>query len=168
MKSPLWAPWRMQYILGPKPDGCALCAYAALAPAELEKNHVLSLLPDVLVCLNRYPFAAGHLLVLPRRHVGDALELADGEYASLMRAVRDSATRLRRAVHCQGLNIGFNVGEAAGASIVEHAHGHIVPRWMGDTNFMPVLGDIRVMPQHLDDTYRQLAPFFADLEGLPA
>jgi ATP adenylyltransferase len=163
MKLPLWAPWRMEYILGAKPEGCVLCAITSADPRELGKNHVLALLPDTLVCLNRYPFAAGHLLVLPRRHVGDLLELADGEYASLMHTLREAAARLRSAVKCQGLNLGFNLGAPAGGSITDHAHGHIVPRWTGDTNFMPVLADVRVMPQHLDDTYRHLAPYFADL-----
>jgi ATP adenylyltransferase len=166
MKSPLWAPWRMEYILGPKPEGCVLCALSALDPAELGKSHVLAVLPDTLVCLNRYPIAAGHLLVLPRRHVGDVLELPDGEYTSLMRVLRDAAVRLRLAVKCQGLNLGFNLGEAAGASISDHAHGHVVPRWSGDTNFMPILGDVRVIPQYLDDTYRHLAPYFADLGAI--
>jgi ATP adenylyltransferase len=162
MKSPIWAPWRMEYILRPKPPGCVLCAMATPGPANLDGEHVLARLPDTLVCLNRYPIAAGHLLVFPRRHVRDVLELGEGEYASLMHSLRQAAARLRAAVRCDGLNLGFNIGEAAGASLAEHAHGHVVPRWRGDTNFMPVLADIRVMPQHLDETYRHLAPYFAD------
>jgi ATP adenylyltransferase len=163
MKSPIWAPWRMEYILGKKPAGCVFCAMAELEPARLPEHHVLAVLADTLVCLNRYPFAAGHLLVLPRRHSADLFELPVGEYASFTRVLREAAIRLRRAVRAQGLNVGVNLGEAAGAGISDHAHGHIVPRWHGDSNFMPVLADTRVMPQHLDDTYRHLLPHFADI-----
>ena len=132
----------MEYILGPKPGGCALCAYSTLEPADLAKNHVLLRLPDVLVCLNRYPFAAGHLLVLPRRHVGDALELPDAEYASLMRIAEIAGDqRVRRAVEVL-------VGPASGSTSARRPARRIspstptvtiVPRWMGDMNFMPVL-----------------------------
>jgi ATP adenylyltransferase len=168
MKSPIWAPWRMEYLLQPKRPGCVLCAIGVREPANHDADHVLVDLPDALVCLNRYPIAAGHLLVFPRRHVGDLLELDEREYASLMHTLREAAARLRAAVRCDGLNLGFNIGEAAGASIAEHAHGHVVPRWSGDTNFMPVLADVRVMPQHLDATHRHLAPYFADFQGLRA
>jgi len=164
MKSPIWAPWRMEYILGTKPEACVFCAMAELDPSRLHEQHVLALLPDTLVCLNRYPFAAGHLLVMPRRHSADLFELPAAEYASFTRVLRQASVRLRRAVRAQGLNVGINLGEAAGAGISEHVHGHIVPRWAGDTNFMPVLADIRVMPQHLDDTYGHLLPHFADIE----
>jgi ATP adenylyltransferase len=153
----------MEYILGNKPEACVLCAMSALASGDLSESHVLARLPDTLVCLNRYPFAAGHLLVVPRRHVDDVFDLTEAEYTSLMYVLRESAARVRRAVKCQGMNLGFNLGAAAGAGIADHVHGHIVPRWGGDTNFMPVLADVRVMPQHLDETYRHLAPHFADL-----
>jgi ATP adenylyltransferase len=169
MKSPIWAPWRMEYILGNKPAECVFCAMAELPPTRLAEQHVLAMLPDCLVCLNRYPFAAGHLLVLPRRHSADLFDLPAAEYASFARVLRAAAIRLRTAVRPQGLNVGVNLGDAAGAGISEHAHGHIVPRWQGDTNFMPVLADVRVMPQHLDDTYAHLLPHFADIgKGLDA
>jgi ATP adenylyltransferase len=154
----------MEYILGKKPAGCVFCAMAELDRTKLHEQHVLALLPDTLVCLNRYPFAAGHLLVMPRRHSADLFDLPAPEYASFTRVLRQSAIRLRRAVRAQGLNVGVNLGDAAGAGISEHVHGHIVPRWAGDNNFMPVLADIRVMPQHLDDTYRHLLPHFDDIE----
>jgi ATP adenylyltransferase len=163
MKSPLWAPWRMEYILGEKPKECIFCAMAELEPSRLAEHHVLALLPDAFVCLNRYPFAAGHLLVVPRRHSGDLFDLPSEEYASFARVLRGAAVRLRRAVGAHGLNVGVNLGAAAGAGISEHAHGHIVPRWEGDTNFMPVLADLRVMPQHLDATFEHLLPHFADI-----
>jgi ATP adenylyltransferase len=163
MKSPIWAPWRMEYILGVKPQGCVFCAMAELEPTRLAEQHVLAMLPDTLVCLNRYPFAAGHLLVIPRRHSVDLFELPAEEYVSFARVLQKAAVRLRRAVRAHGLNVGVNLGEAAGAGISDHAHAHIVPRWQGDSNFMPVLADIRVMPQHLDDTYEHLLPHFAEM-----
>jgi ATP adenylyltransferase len=163
MKSPLWAPWRMEYILGDKPPGCFLCEMSELPPEELAKGHVLLRLPDALVCLNRYPFAAGHLLVAPRRHVADIVDLTPAEYETLMHVLREASSLVRRAVRCQGINLGFNLGAPAGAGVADHVHGHIVPRWSGDTNFMPVLADVRVMPQHLDATYAHLLPYFKDL-----
>ena len=108
--------------------------------------------PHAFVCLNRYPFAACHLLVAPRRHVSDLAALPDEEYDATMRLVRD-ARRLPASAprEAEGFNVGFNLGKAAGAGIAEHLHAHVVPRWNGDSNFMPVLADVRVMPEHLDD-----------------
>jgi len=154
----------MEYILAEKTGGCVFCRMASLEPARFREGHVLGVLPHAIVCLNRYPFAAGHLLVAPRRHVADPSDLSSDEYASMMQVVREAAARLRRAVRPDGLNLGFNLGTAAGAGIPEHMHGHLVPRWHGDTHFMPVLADVRVMPQHLDDTWRHLSPHFANLE----
>ena len=118
--------------------------------------------PHALVCLNRYPFAASHLLVAPTRHVADLSELPEEEYAALMRLVRDATVRLPAAPRgAAGMNVGLNLGRAAGAGIADHLHAHIVPRWTGDTNFMPVLGNVRVMPEYLDDSWARLAPAFA-------
>src|SRR6185312_2978615 len=115
--------------------------------------------------LNRYPFAAGHLLVVPHAHV-DALEaLPDDVHDALFRLVRESVARLRRAVRPEGVNVGCNLGEAAGAGVKEHLHVHVVPRWSGDTNFMPVLADTRVVPQALDETREHLLPYFSDIPG---
>jgi ATP adenylyltransferase len=115
--------------------------------------------------LNRYPFTPSHLLVAPRRHVGELSDLADDEYAALMALLRTSTERLRRAVACHAMNIGFNLGAAAGAGVADHLHGHVVPRWNGDTNFMPVVADIRVMPEYLDDAWVRLYGAFADVLG---
>jgi ATP adenylyltransferase len=115
------------------------------------------------VCLNRYPFAAGHLLVAPTRHAGDPADFDADDYHAFMDLVREAGIRLRRAVGCEGLNLGVNVGDVAGAGVPGHLHAHVVPRWRGDTNFMPVIADVRVMPQYLDDTYQHLFPHFADL-----
>ncbi len=161
MADALWAPWRMEYILkdSEKKEGCVFCEALAGPP----NKRVLVVQPHAFVVLNKYPFTAGHLLVLPRRHVGDFSELVEEEATALFALVRASVARLRAAVSPQGLNVGFNLGKAAGAGIAEHLHAHVVPRWNGDTNFMPVLADVRVMPEHLDQTFDRLAPSFADL-----
>lgn len=186
MGNPLWAPWRMEYILAPKSRGeCVFCnvptGYLSAggvpnqqaaggddrAPDEVEAEWrarlVVATTRRAFVMLNRYPFAAGHLLVLPHEHVAslDALDPADHD--ALFRLVRESVTRLRAAVKCEGVNVGINLGAVAGAGIAEHMHVHIVPRWSGDTNFMPVLADTRVIPQALEATRDHLRGFFADL-----
>ena len=165
MATPIWAPWRMEYIEGAKGGACIFCDFARRPPSELRENLVLLVQPHALVCLNRYPFASSHLLVTPRRHVADLSELSDDEYAALTQLLRASAARVRAATGAEGLNIGFNLGKAAGAGIADHLHAHIVPRWAGDTNFMPVLADVRVMPEYLSATWARLAPYFADLPG---
>jgi len=154
----LWAPWRMQYITGPKQGACIFCDFAEAPASTFVDEHAL-------VCLNRYPFSASHLLVAPRRHVSDLGDLPLPEYDAFMRLLRETALRLRPATRCEGMNVGLNVGAAAGAGIADHLHAHAVPRWNGDTNFMPVLADARVMPEHLDDAWERLAPFFDDLPG---
>ncbi len=120
------------------------------------------------VCLNKYPFSASHLLVAPNAHVSDLADLSVEDYQELMELTRKSAERLRRATRCEGMNIGFNLGKAGGAGIEEHLHAHIVPRWAGDHNFMPVVASTRVMPDYLDESWRSLLPHFADLEGRKA
>jgi ATP adenylyltransferase len=156
----------MEYVLGPKGGSCIFCDFAAAAPRDYRANLVLVVQAQALVCLNRYPFAASHLLVAPRRHVSDIAELPADEYDATMRLLREAAARLRRATGAEGLNVGFNLGKAAGAGIAEHLHGHLVPRWYGDTNFLPVVTDVRVMPEYLDNSWQRLAPLFADLDGV--
>lgn len=166
MSAPLWAPWRIEYIVGPKDrNGCPFCVYAGAETTTFRENLTLVRTESALVCFNRFPFASGHLLVMPKRHVADLSDLTDAEHDHLFRLVRSSAERLRKAVKAEALNVGINLGAAAGAGIAEHLHVHIVPRWSGDTNFMPVLADTRVMPQALDATWKHLAPYFADLPG---
>jgi ATP adenylyltransferase len=147
-----------------KKDSCFFCDDVANAPLYRE-NLVVIVQEHAFVCLNRYPFTPSHLLVAPKRHVGDLSELSDVEYTSLMSLLRDSTVRLKRAVSCHAMNVGFNLGAAAGAGVADHLHAHIVPRWSGDTNFMPVLADIRVMPEYLDDAWRRLHVAFADVPG---
>jgi ATP adenylyltransferase len=160
----LWAPWRMEYILGAKAQGCIFCQMPSEASAFRERL-VLLVQPHAFVCLNRYPFTSSHLLVAPRRHVSDLTDLTTDEYAALMTLVREATARVRKALNPGGFNLGFNLGHAAGAGIADHVHGHIVPRWEGDTNFLPVLADARVMPEYLDDSWRRLYPHFADVPG---
>jgi len=157
----MWAPWRMEYILADtSAGGCLFCDLRATPRAAWREKLVLAVDEYVLVCLNRYPFAAGHLLVVPRRHAGDFAGLEAAEYDALMRALRTTLARLREAMRPEGVNLGFNLGKVAGAGIAEHLHAHLVPRWGGDTNFMPVLADVRVMPEYLDATWERLAPHF--------
>jgi ATP adenylyltransferase len=165
-EAPLWAPWRMEYVLGPKPKGaCIFCVDPAAAEDELAARLIVATTERAVVMMNRYPFAAGHLMVIPRRHASFLEELEADESRDLFDLVRESCTRLRRAVRCEGLNVGINLGAAAGAGIAEHLHVHVVPRWSGDTNFMPVIADTRVVPQALDATRAHLATHFADLAG---
>ena len=167
MKPPMWAPWRMEYILGPKDrsGGCIFCAYGEGAPETFRENLVLYADDLAFVMLNRYPFSAAHLMVIPRVHVSEPASLTREQHDRLFQLVTQTGERLREAVKPHGLNVGLNLGEAAGAGIAEHLHVHLVPRWQGDTNFMPVIADVRVMPQALDATWRHLVPFFADLAG---
>jgi ATP adenylyltransferase len=152
----------MEYILDDKSGDCIFCGFAAAPREAFRKELVVAVEEHALVCLNKYPFAAGHLLVAPRRHVSDLADLADVEYDALMRLVRTSLARLRAAIGPQGVNVGFNLGKSAGAGIADHLHAHLVPRWHGDTNFMPVLTDVRVMPEYLDATWARLAPHFGE------
>ena len=168
MGNPLWAPWRMEYILAPKSrvEPCIFCGVRDASVEARQERLVLASTPDAFVMLNRYPFAAGHLLVVPHAHVSALEDLEPAAHDALFRLVRESAGRLRRAVNAEGLNIGVNQGAVAGAGVAEHLHVHIVPRWWGDTNFMPVVGGTRVVPQALEDTLEQLSRHFADLPGV--
>jgi ATP adenylyltransferase len=154
MAENLWAPWRMDYILGPKGGPCVFCE---------ESDLVLATRPRAFVCLNKYPFAAGHVLVVPKKHASDLDGLDEGEADDFFRLLRATVARLRAALSPEGINVGMNLGKAAGAGIAAHLHAHVVPRWTGDTNFLPVMTDVRVMPEYLQDTKRRLAPHFADL-----
>lgn len=164
MPSQLWAPWRMEYILGKKGAECIFCTFPSRNSHR--EDLVLAITEHAFVCLNRYPFAAGHLLVVPKKHASSLAELADDEADALFRLLRASVTRLERALSAEGVNAGMNLGKAAGAGIAEHLHAHVVPRWSGDTNFMPVIADVRAMPEYLEATYDKLLPHFADL-GAP-
>jgi ATP adenylyltransferase len=154
----LWAPWRMAYVGGPKAPGCIFCT--ALTTQDVRACLVLVQRPAI-VMLNRYPYASAHLMVAPQRHVADLGALSADEFQALMAVLQRAAALLNGAYHPQGMNIGVNLGAAAGAGVKDHLHWHIVPRWNGDTNFMPMLNDVRVIPEHLEATYDRLRPLFA-------
>jgi ATP adenylyltransferase len=157
----LWAPWRVEYVSLEQPKGCIFCSKAE--EERDEENHLLWRGERVFILLNAFPYNAGHLLVAPYRHVGDPLELTAEEAAELLRGVGLALRTLKHSFRPQGFNIGANLGQVAGAGVAEHVHVHIVPRWSGDTNFMAVLTDTRVIPEGLDATYRRLREELARL-----
>ncbi len=165
MSERLWAPWRMEYMQAPKGGPCIFCDFVAGSPQNYREKLVLLVSEHALVCLNRFPFAASHLLVAPRRHTAELTDLPNEEYDAVMRLVRDAVARVRTATGAEGVNVGMNLGRAAGAGIADHLHAHVVPRWSGDSNFMPVLTDVRIMPEYLADSWQRLAPLFADVPG---
>ena len=162
----LWTPWRMEHVLGTTayPEGCLF------EPAGEASQNPTSLLlyrdSLLVVLLNRFPYANGHLLVAPRRHIADISDLDTDERCSLMAMLADCSTILREHLKPDGFNIGLNLGQVAGAGIAEHLHFHIVPRWQDDHNFMTVCAEIRTIPQHIQHTFKLLAPDFRKL--LPA
>jgi ATP adenylyltransferase len=153
----LWAPWRMAYIVGPKDPGCIFCA--AVQSEDLRGQLVLAQQPAV-VMLNKFPYANGHLLVAPRRHAAHLRDLSRDEFQVLMDMLQRATTVLADTLQPEGMNVGMNVGAAAGAGVADHAHWHIVPRWVGDTSFMPLFAEVRVIPEHLEATYDRLKPVF--------
>lgn len=157
----LWAPWRLAYIQDSKPTGCIFCA-AAEADTE-DASLVVFRGRRTFVMLNLFPYNSGHAMVVPKRHSSRLEDFGDEEILELMRLVDQTARVHERVLHPEGFNIGLNLGKAAGAGIEDHLHIHVVPRWVGDTNFMPVLGDTKVLPEHLQETRRRLAAGFADL-----
>ncbi|MBO8128292.1 MAG: HIT domain-containing protein [Peptococcaceae bacterium] len=155
----LWAPWRSKYVTSAAKTADPECIFCQKFNDNHEKdaeNLVLARTERCFVLMNLYPYNNGHLLVAPQRHVGDMTELAQDEMTELFEVTSWMLTVLRRAFNPDGFNVGINVGRVAGAGIPGHFHIHIVPRWNGDTNFMPVLGDVKVISESLDDTYRKL------------
>lgn len=161
----VWAPWRMEYIRNDKPPGgCVLCI-GSDDRTDAERL-VLHRTPLSFVMLNRYPYSNGHLMVSPLRHLSTMDDLTDEELCDLTRTLRLACRVLTRASSPQGINLGANLGKAAGAGIDDHLHIHLVPRWTGDTNFMTVIGDIRVMPENLSVTYGLLVEAFRAFTGV--
>ncbi len=152
----LWTPWRMAYLKGSKEKGCIFCNKIRASKRSDRKNLVLWRGERAFIVLNLYPYSNGHLMVAPYEHVGD-LEALDGEtLQEMMLLVAKSIRALRRIMNPQGFNIGANLGRVAGAGVDDHVHLHIVPRWGGDTNFMPVLAETRMIPELLPQTYAKL------------
>jgi ATP adenylyltransferase len=155
MTKPLWAPWRLDYIKSADEQrGCFLCEAPGL---DADESLLVHAAERVLVLLNRYPYASGHLLVAPRRHAAGFGELDDGEALAVHRAAAAGVAALESVYGAQGFNLGWNLGRIAGAGLPGHVHLHVVPRWAGDTNFMPVLADVKVLPEHLVESRRKLA-----------
>ncbi len=152
----IWAPWRSEYIGSPDSGVCPFCH----APSDPLESHTLYSDSDTLVILNKYPYTGGHLLISPQRHIARLDELSAGESQGLLTLINLSVKALETAFKPHGFNIGMNLGRVAGAGVADHLHAHVVPRWNGDTNFMPVLSDTRVLSTHLDETYRILRPLF--------
>ena len=150
----LWAPWRMEYILGPKDTSCFLCGAIRSPSADRDREHLV-LFRDRhgVIVMNRYPYNNGHLLVAPRRHVADLASLTRAERLTMMDLMDRGVRLLTKVMQPDGFNLGYNLGRAGGAGLEAHLHGHIVPRWNGDTNFMPVIGETKVIPQSLFDLY---------------
>ncbi len=155
----MWAPWRMEYILGDKEKGCIFCeAISKQDDLTLYKGRV------TMVVMNKFPYINGHLLVAPNRHIPALDRLNRDEMGYLLETVEQSIEILKKVMNPDGFNVGLNLGRVAGAGVEEHLHFHIVPRWSGDTNALTVFADIRVIPEHLKDTYNNLKPYFNKLD----
>ncbi|MCC7352748.1 MAG: HIT domain-containing protein [Anaerolineae bacterium] len=150
----LWTPWRMEFILSEKPKECIFCT--KISAGDDRAEHVLYRGQHTFIALNLYPYNNGHLLVAPYRHVPSTEDLLPEELAELLTLVNKGLGVLRRAMRPHGFNLGANLGKVAGAGVESHVHIHVVPRWEGDTNFMPLLAQTRVIPQWIDQTYDQL------------
>ena len=156
----LWSPWRMEYIESARDDeegeGCPFCA---LVETD-DEGRILARTERAFATLAKYPYNPGHLLILPIRHTGEIESLTDAENAELTDLIRRGVRALREVSDPGGFNIGLNLGRTAGAGLPDHLHWHVVPRWGGDTNFMPVVGGTRVLPQLLEETFARLRPAF--------
>jgi ATP adenylyltransferase len=151
----LWAPWRLEYIKGA--DEQAGCVFCDAAAGEDDEKLVIRRGERAFVLLNKFPYSSGHLMVAPFRHVGELAELDDEEALEVHRLASQGLAALAEVYGPQGYNLGWNLGRVAGAGVVDHIHLHVVPRWAGDTNFMPVLADVKVLPEHLAETRSRLA-----------
>ncbi len=151
----MFAPWRMEYLVGEKTDGCVFCKCSIRCD-----DYIVFEGKTCFVVLNRYPYVNGHLMIIPGRHLGGIEELTDEERKEIFALLDISVKVLKDAMNPHGFNVGMNLGKAAGAGIAEHVHVHIIPRWDGDTNFMSVVGNVRVIPEDLATTAANLAPLF--------
>jgi len=158
----IWAPWRIEYILGPKPEECIFCIPET--EEEDRERLILHRAKHNFVIMNRYPYNNGHLMVTPYRHVFGLTELEPEESHEMMDLIQRTSTIMWEVFTPDGLNIGLNIGEAAGAGIEEHLHFHLLPRWSGDHSFMAVFGETMVIPEHLRAAYDRLKPRFNAME----
>lgn len=159
----LWSPWRLQYVTGERNEaGCVFCRIAAATDQD-QTNLVLGRARENYLVLNRYPYTSGHLMVVPYAHAQDLTGLPESALCETVLLARHVEAVLRDVYRPGGLNIGWNLGQCAGAGVAQHLHLHIVPRWPGDANFMTTIGETRVMPESLEDTWRRLSPHFRNL-----
>lgn len=155
----MWAPWRIEYIVSDKEEGCIFCE------ALLNKDALTLFKGRVtMVLMNKFPYINGHLLVAPRKHISSLDQLSKEEMGYLLMTVEQSTAILKNVMKPDGFNIGLNLGKVAGAGVEEHLHFHIVPRWFGDTNAFTVFSDVRVIPEHLKATYNNLKLYFDKLD----
>lgn len=156
----IWAPWRMEYVTQPHrfSESCFLC----IDNLDEEKALVVAKLNKAFVIMNRYPYSNGHVMVAPRRHIGSIEDLKDEEVLEMLRLIKILSLIFKEDFKAEGMNIGLNIGKAAGAGLEEHIHVHVVPRWFGDTNFMPVIAETKVISEHLYSTYEKLKKRFAE------
>ena len=160
----LWTPWRSEYVTtAGESDGCIFCDH--LDQGDDHEARILHRGAKAFVILNAFPYNTGHLMVAPFRHVGDICELEEDERGEMMSLTSESIAIIRDAMKAHGFNVGMNLGTVAGAGIPGHIHMHVVPRWGGDTNFMPVVGGTKVLPEMIEQTDAKLSPLFARLRG---
>lgn len=164
----LWSPWRSVYVQDPDRHpggGCLFCDLPARGPGRDAESYILHRAEHTYVLLNAFPYNPGHLMAVPYRHVAGFDELTPPELHELADLCQRAVRVLKAACGPQAFNIGVNAGAVAGAGIGDHIHQHVVPRWDGDTNFMPVIGQTRVLPELLEETYARIAPVFAQSRG---
>ena len=161
----LWTPWRYQYIAGvdKSPAGCVFCG--ALQAGDDERVHIVYRGRHAFVILNLYPYNPGHLMVVPYRHIPLLSDASTAELHEILELAQHSQRIIGEVYNAQGFNLGMNLGRSAGAGIVDHIHMHVLPRWIGDTNFITVVGETRVLPEDLAITYQKLQPRFAALSA---
>jgi ATP adenylyltransferase len=158
----MWAPWRMEYVStgGSQPKGCVFCN---VVKEDDDKNHIVYRGKFCYVILNKFPYNNGHIMIVPFKHTNDLLELSRDEQAECNELINISVKALRMVFNPQAINMGMNMGKAAGAGIQEHIHYHLLPRWDGDTNFMPVLAGVKVISESLDATHKKLQKTFKEI-----
>lgn len=162
MEKPLWAPWRMEFIKAPKPEGCIFCDFPAQTGPQVNRENLIAhRCGRAFTMLNRYPYNSGHVMVIPRSHASSLEQLSADDFADLHAELRLALAVLRELYNPEGFNVGMNLGRVAGAGIADHIHYHIVPRWGGDTNFMPVLSETKVINEHLEDAWERISQAFA-------
>lgn len=157
----LWAPWRMEYLSDKRAEKAHCCLFCGLMGEDNDRvNLIAHRAKSAFVILNRYPYNNGHLMIVPNRHTAEYSSLTNEEVLEMGNLTRRTVSALKDIYQCEGFNIGLNLGLAAGAGVKDHLHQHVVPRWVGDTNFMPVLADTKSMPEHLLTSFDRIHDYF--------